>query len=63
MQRSVCPPGGDPGGQIFVSHTTFGVANFGYREAFPGVTPVLNQLYCITRSQVLMCLKRLHFSH
>jgi hypothetical protein len=63
MQRSVCPRGVIPGGQIFVSHTTFGVANFGYREAFPGVTPVLNQLYCITRPQVLMCLKRLHFSH
>jgi hypothetical protein len=25
MQRSVCPPGVIPGGQIFVSYTTFGV--------------------------------------
>jgi hypothetical protein len=33
MQRSVCPPGVIPEGRFFVSHTTFGVANFRYREA------------------------------
>jgi hypothetical protein len=63
MQRSVCPPGVIPGGQIFVSRTTFCVANFGHLDVRPAVTPVLNQLYCITRSQVLVCLKRLHFSY
>ena len=63
MQRSVCPPGMIPGGQIFASHTTFCVGNFRYQGVRPAVTTVLNQLYCLTRSQVLMCLKRLHFSH
>ena len=39
MQRSVCPLGVIREGRFFGSHSTFGVANFGYREGFTGVTP------------------------
>src|SRR5580692_6958468 len=38
MQRSVCPLGVIREGRFFGSHSTFGVANFGYREGFTGVT-------------------------